>query len=97
MSIQTCGRDQRKMVQVIEQIKVLANNLEDLREEIGALRNNYFLNHGNVPTDKRIHSTESHILHKLRKSLKKIGPADLQKSNRKPPKESEVFNLWYSS
>ncbi|XP_031840779.1 uncharacterized protein LOC116430581 [Nomia melanderi] len=90
MSIQMCGRDQRKMMQVIEQIKVLANNLEDLREEIGALRNNHFLNDGNVSTDKRIYSTKSHILHKLRKSTKKIGPTDLQKNERKPPKESEV-------
>ncbi|XP_012145021.1 uncharacterized protein LOC105663008 [Megachile rotundata] len=41
MSVQICCRDQRKMGQVIDQVKMLANNLDELRSEIDALKINY--------------------------------------------------------
>ncbi|XP_076653643.1 uncharacterized protein LOC143359543 [Halictus rubicundus] len=87
MSIQTCARDQRKMMQVIDQIKVLANNLDDLREEIGTLRNNYLANNEKTLTKKKIE--RPYILYKLGKSIKTTG-LTFPGNGKRPAKETEI-------
>ncbi|XP_043254200.1 uncharacterized protein LOC122398431 [Colletes gigas] len=93
MSMQPCGRDQRKMKQVIDQIRELANNLDYLRAEIGALKNNYLANDLNLPFDDRPERSgngKTSILYKLKKCLRKIRSADLQKSRQSSTKSHEV-------
>lgn len=70
-----CYRDQRRMGQMIDQMKILASNLDELRAEINALRNTYLRNEEDLPHAndfKRNRSSEINILHKLRRYMKKV-------------------------
>ncbi|XP_076627022.1 uncharacterized protein LOC143344648 [Colletes latitarsis] len=93
MSMQPCGRDQRKMKQVIDQIRELAINLDYLRAEISALKNNYLANDLNLSFDDRRERSgngKTSILYKLKKYMRKIRSADLQKGRQSSTKSHEV-------
>ncbi|XP_033322002.2 uncharacterized protein LOC117218059 [Megalopta genalis] len=91
MSMQTCGRDQRKMIQVVDQIKLLANNLDDLREEICSLRNNYLPNNGRTSAGTKMGGAQPRVLRKLGKSIKAIAPTNLPGAAwKRPTKEPEI-------
>ncbi|CAL7946932.1 unnamed protein product [Xylocopa violacea] len=75
MSVQVCCRDQRKMGRVIDQIKILADNVDELRAEINALRTDYLENRedpSHVNGFKRNKNSKSDILHKMKKYAKKV-------------------------
>lgn len=96
MSMERCIRDQRKIQQVLEQIKVLANNLDQLRAEIDVLKNNYLANNLVRLPDKRHDrngNNETSILYKLKKYAKKIGAINLPKPRCKSTKCQEVYNF----
>ncbi|XP_053977100.1 uncharacterized protein LOC128875491 [Hylaeus volcanicus] len=94
MSTQRCGRDQQKMKQVIDQINMLANNLDDLRAEIGALKINYLANDLELSSNNRHeHRTndKSSVLYKVKKYTRKIGNVGLLKTRHGSAKEHEVY------
>ncbi|XP_017887007.1 uncharacterized protein LOC108629120 [Ceratina calcarata] len=74
MSIQICCRDQRKMGHVIDQIKILANNLDELRAEINTLRTNVKdkmdCSHGS--DFQRNKSSKTDVVNKVKKYIKKV-------------------------
>ncbi|KOC60477.1 hypothetical protein WH47_07835 [Habropoda laboriosa] len=73
--VQACCRDQRKMGQMIDQIKMLSSNLDELRAEINALKTSYLeskesLLHGNDVRKSR--DSKINVLHKVKKYMKKV-------------------------
>lgn len=83
MSTQTCCRDQRKMRQVVGQIKTLADNLDELRTEITAFKDNYL--EKDAPPEVCRNGTKNsntNMFQKLKKYIRKIRSIDLLKSGR---------------
>ncbi|KAK9304924.1 hypothetical protein QLX08_003860 [Tetragonisca angustula] len=71
----TCYCDQRKLGQVIDQMRILANNMDELRAEINVLRNSYSKskeNHSCASVFKRNSSSETNVLSKLKKYMRKV-------------------------
>ncbi|XP_076675249.1 uncharacterized protein LOC143372662 [Andrena cerasifolii] len=83
ISTQTRCRDQRKMRQVAGQIKTLADNLDELRTEVTAFKDNY-LGKDAPPEDCRNGTKNSNtsMFQKLKKYIRKIRSIDLLKSGR---------------
>lgn len=91
-----CYRDQRRMGQMIDQMKILASNLDELRAEINALRNTYLRNEEDLPHAndfKRNRSSEINILHKLRRYMKKVTNIYTLRKRQKRDKIREVYYL----
>ena len=91
----TCYCDQRKLGQVIDQMRILANNMDELRAEINVLRNSYSKskeNHSCANVFKRNSSSETNVLSKLKKYMRKVTSIY---SLRKGHKDQEVYKLTF--
>ncbi|CAK9823037.1 hypothetical protein ANTRET_LOCUS1451 [Anthophora retusa] len=92
--MQTCYRDQRKIGHMIDQIKMLTNNLDELRAEIGALKASYleskeYLFYGN---DFRMNrNKKSNVLHKIKKYMKKVASAYSMRKGQKSDKSQTAY------
>lgn len=76
MSLQMC-RDQRKLGQMVDQMKILANNLDELRAEISALKAGYLTkkddpSRNNYSKQNSNKSGKTNVLSKLKKYMKKM-------------------------
>ncbi|CAK9811937.1 hypothetical protein ANTQUA_LOCUS7024 [Anthophora quadrimaculata] len=94
MSVQTCYRDQRKIGHMIDQIKMLTNNLDELRAEIGALKASYleskeYLLYGN--DFKMNRNKKSNVLHKIKKYMKKVANAYSMRRGQKSDKSQTAY------
>ncbi|XP_076755047.1 uncharacterized protein LOC143425876 [Xylocopa sonorina] len=75
MSVQICCRDRRKMSRVIDRIKILADNVDELRAEINAFRTDYFKSredHSRGNNFKPDKNSNTDILRKMKKYAKKV-------------------------
>lgn len=91
-----CYRNQRRMGEMIDQMKILASNLDELRAEINALRNTYLRNEEDLPRAndfKRNRSSEINILHKLRRYMKKV--TNIYYTLRRRQKRDEIREVYY--
>ncbi|XP_031364572.1 uncharacterized protein LOC102679942 [Apis dorsata] len=76
MSLQMC-RDQRKLGQMVDQMKILANNLDELRAEISALKASYLTKKDDPLRNNDLKqnlnkSSKTNVLSKLKKYMKKV-------------------------
>lgn len=76
MTLQMC-RDQRKLGQMVDQMKILANNLDELRAEISALKASYLTKKDdpsrNSDSKQNLNkSSKTNVLNKLKKYMKKV-------------------------
>ncbi|XP_034188321.1 uncharacterized protein LOC117608013 isoform X1 [Osmia lignaria lignaria] len=79
MSVQTCCRDQRKMGQVIDQMKILANNLDELRSEIDALKGNFLKKDSGF--FQQTGDIKNNIVRKLKRYMRKVTSISERKSD----------------
>ena len=92
----TCYRDQRKLGQVIDQMKILTNNMDELHAEIDVLRNSYLKSKENrscASVFKRNSSSETNVLSKLKKYMRKVTSLYSLKKGQKYGKDQEVYKL----
>ncbi|KAF3422316.1 hypothetical protein E2986_06928, partial [Frieseomelitta varia] len=93
-SMTTCYGDQRKLGQVIDQMKILANNMDELRAEINMLRNSYSKskeNHSCASVFKRNSSSKTNVLSKLKKYMRKVTSIYSLRKERKYGKDQEKY------
>ncbi|CAK9809388.1 hypothetical protein ANTPLA_LOCUS6159 [Anthophora plagiata] len=94
MSVNTCYRDQRKIGHMIDQIKMLTSNLDELRAEIGALKASYleskeYLLYGNDFRKSR--NKKTNVLHKIKKYMKKVASAYSMRRGQKSDKSQTAY------
>ncbi|CAD1472933.1 unnamed protein product, partial [Heterotrigona itama] len=93
-SMATCYRDQRKLGQVIDQMKILANNMDELRAEIDVFRNSYLKseeNHSCAGVFKRNSSSETNVLSKLKRYMRKVTSIYSLRKGQKYGKDQETY------
>lgn len=78
MSVQTCCRDQRKMGQVIDQMRMLADNLDELRSEIDALKGNFLKKDSGFL--RQTGEIKNNLVRKLKRYVRKVTSTSERKS-----------------